>query len=93
MRDFRRKQNIILLINNFVVIMIRNAAEPTEDNKPAPRPKGFRPLYDIPWMFEAREFLRKRLIGKRVQVIVDYIQTAKDNRPEKVCCTVLLAGR
>ena len=25
-----------------------------------------RPLYDIPYMFEAREFLRKKLIGKKV---------------------------
>lgn len=28
--------------------------------------KRFRPLYDIPYMFEAREFLRKKLIGKKV---------------------------
>lgn len=25
-----------------------------------------RPLYDIPYMWEAREFLRKKLIGKKV---------------------------
>ena len=25
-----------------------------------------RPLYDVPYMFEAREFLRKKLIGKKV---------------------------
>lgn len=28
-----------------------------------------RPLYDIPYMFEAREFLRKKLIGKKVRFI------------------------
>lgn len=28
--------------------------------------KRFRPLYDIPYMFEAREFMRKKLIGKKV---------------------------
>lgn len=28
--------------------------------------KKLRPLYDIPYMFEAREFLRKKLIGKKV---------------------------
>ena len=27
-----------------------------------------RALYDIPYMFEAREFLRKKLIGKKVLV-------------------------
>ncbi|XP_060519354.1 staphylococcal nuclease domain-containing protein 1 [Cylas formicarius] len=60
-----------------------------DEGKPLPRPKGFRPLYDIPWMFEAREYLRKKLIGKKVQVIVDYIQGARDGFPEKVCATVL----
>ena len=38
-------------------------------NKP---PRGgktrSRALYDIPYMFEAREFLRKKLIGKKVCV-------------------------
>lgn len=67
--------------------------------RPPPRPakinedgktkaKDFRPLYDIPWMFEAREFLRKKLIGKQVKVVVDYVQPARDNFPEKTCCTI-----
>lgn len=66
--------------------------EEKPNEAPPPRPKGFRPLYDIPWMFEAREFLRKKLIGKKVNVVVDYIQTAKDSFPEKVCCTVTIGG-
>lgn len=65
---------------------------PDEENKQSPRPKGFKPLYDIPWMYEAREFLRKKLIGKKVNVTVDYIQPAKDNFPEKTCCTVIAGG-
>lgn len=56
------------------------------------RNKNFRPLYDIPWMFEAREFLRKKLIGKKVSVVVDYKQPARDNFPEKTCCTVTIGG-
>lgn len=52
--------------------------------------KQFRPLYDIPHMFEAREFLRKRLIGKKVNVKVDYIQPKTENFPEKTCCTIVL---
>jgi staphylococcal nuclease domain-containing protein 1 len=52
--------------------------------------KQFRPLYDIPHMFEAREFLRKRLIGKKVSVKVDYIQPKTENFPEKTCCTIIL---
>lgn len=63
-----------------------------EDGKPVPRPKGFRPLYDIPWMFEAREFLRKKLIDKKVHVSVDYIQEARESFPEKTCATVTIGG-
>jgi staphylococcal nuclease domain-containing protein 1 len=49
-----------------------------------------RPLYDIPYMFEAREFLRKKLIGKKVNVQVDYIQPKSPEFPEKTCCTVTI---
>ena len=49
-----------------------------------------RPLYDIPYMFEAREFLRKKLIGKKVNVSIDYIQPKTDDFPEKTCCTVTI---
>lgn len=56
-----------------------------------------KPLYDYPFMFEAREFLRKRLIGKKVQVTVDYKQPAQQLEngqtfPEKMCCTVKHGG-
>ncbi|XP_014664690.1 PREDICTED: LOW QUALITY PROTEIN: staphylococcal nuclease domain-containing protein 1-like [Priapulus caudatus] len=51
-----------------------------------------RPLYDVPYMFEAREFLRKKLIGKKVNVTVDYIQPASDSFPEKNCCTVMIGS-
>ncbi|MFH4979105.1 hypothetical protein AB6A40_005814 [Gnathostoma spinigerum] len=54
--------------------------------------RQFRPLYDIPHMFEAREFLRRRLIGKRVDVTIDYIQPKTDSFPEKTCCTVMCGG-
>ncbi|XP_048004944.1 staphylococcal nuclease domain-containing protein 1 isoform X2 [Leguminivora glycinivorella] len=70
----------------------REKNSPDEEGKPSIRPKGFKPLYDIPWMFEAREFLRKKLIGKKVSVTVDYIQPAKDNFPEKTCCSVQASG-
>jgi len=55
----------------------------------ADRPNNFRALYDIPHMFEAREFLRKKLIGHNVQVIVDYVQPANESFPEKTCATVM----
>ncbi|KAL0852270.1 hypothetical protein ABMA28_000478 [Loxostege sticticalis] len=71
----------------------REKNSPDEEGKQSPRPKGFKPLYDIPWMFEAREFLRKKVVGKKVNVTVDYIQPAKDNFPEKSCCTVMAGGQ
>ncbi|BFZ25083.1 hypothetical protein BsWGS_28122 [Bradybaena similaris] len=43
-------------------------------------------------MFEAREFLRKKLIGKKVNVDVDYIQPANQGFPEKTCCTITVGG-
>merc|ERR1712226_868157 len=63
----------------------------------AKRGPDFRPLYDVPFMFEAREFLRKKLIGHQVQVTVDYVQAARTEPgqgsfPEKYCCTVTIGG-
>ncbi|CAI5786753.1 nuclease domain-containing 1 [Podarcis lilfordi] len=60
--------------------------------------RKLRPLYDIPYMFEAREFLRKKLIGKKVNVTVDYIRpasSATDTAPafsERTCATVTIGG-
>jgi len=66
------------------------ASEDSKGLRPAARS---RPLYDIPYMFEAREFLRKKLIGKKVAVTLDYIQPAAENFPEKNACTVMLGGQ
>lgn len=63
-----------------------------ENAENQPPNKRSRPLYDIPYMFEAREFLRSKLIGKKVNVKVDYIQPANQGFPEKTCCTVTIAG-
>lgn len=60
--------------------------------------RKLRPLYDIPYMFEAREFLRKKLIGKKVNVSVDYIRAATPATetvpafPERTCATVTIGG-
>ena len=48
-------------------------------------------------MFEAREFMRKKLIGQNVHVIVDYIQPESMDvngysYPEKICGTVTIGG-
>lgn len=46
------------------------------------------PLFQVPHMFEAREFLRTKLLGKKVTVSVDYMKPAQDNFPAKTCATV-----
>lgn len=44
-----------------------------------------RPLYDVPYMFEAREFLRKKLIGKKVKKTLSYFRNLSENWiPERI---------
>ncbi|RKP24646.1 hypothetical protein SYNPS1DRAFT_33172 [Syncephalis pseudoplumigaleata] len=40
------------------------------------------------YLLEAKELLRKRFIGKQVQVTIDYVQPAQDNYEERECATV-----
>lgn len=47
----------------FFTLFLFHAKETITSVKDNKKP---RPLYDIPYMFEAREFLRKKLIGKKV---------------------------
>ncbi|CAD5216145.1 unnamed protein product [Bursaphelenchus xylophilus] len=56
-------------------------------------PGSKKPMYESPWLFEAREFLRKLLIGKKVQLTLDYIQPKQEKYPEKFCYTVTLNGQ
>ena len=44
-------------------------------------------------MFEAREFLRKRLVGKKVNVTVDYVRPANNGYPERICASVFLGNQ
>ncbi|ODN01371.1 nuclease domain-containing protein 1, partial [Orchesella cincta] len=63
-----------------------------KEEKVKPKEKPVRPLYEIPFMYEARAYLRKKLIGRKVQVSVDYIQPASQTFPEKICSTVKHEG-
>lgn len=68
-------------------------SEAKDGEQPVRPPKQrARPLYDVPFLYEAREFLRRKVIGQKVQVHVDYVQPASDGYPEKTCCTVKLGG-
>lgn len=40
------------------------------------------------WAIEAREFLRKKLIGKHVKVHVDFIRPREGEYDERECATI-----
>ena len=46
------------------------AADSSDTAAPKEAGKRIRPLYDIPYMYEAREFMRKKLIGKKVCAVI-----------------------
>uniref|UniRef100_A0A6G1S696 Nuclease domain-containing protein 1 n=1 Tax=Aceria tosichella TaxID=561515 RepID=A0A6G1S696_9ACAR len=56
----------------------------TEPSKTSSIPR----IYDNPILYHAREMLRKKLLGKKALVKVEYIQPKSDSYPEKICCTV-----
>lgn len=45
-------------------------------------------IFDNPILYHARELLRKKLLGKKALVKVEYIQPKSDSYPEKICCSV-----
>jgi len=99
-KDKQFTGKVVEVVNGDALVVKRSKTEvrkvhlasirPPRLEEGAERGKTFRALYDIPYMFEAREFLRKKLIGHNVQVIVDYIQPANNDFPEKTCCTIMI---
>ncbi|KAG0177109.1 hypothetical protein DFQ28_006390 [Apophysomyces sp. BC1034] len=51
-----------------------------------------RDIKEVGYQFEAREFLRKKLIGKQVHVVIDYHKPAQDGFEAKDCATVTLGN-
>lgn len=78
------------LKRNFISFRKEEVDENIKDIKDKRGPP--RTIFDVPWLFEAREFLRKKLIGKRINVIVDYVQEARESLPERSCCTVMVGS-
>uniref|UniRef100_A0A667ZXG1 Staphylococcal nuclease domain-containing protein n=1 Tax=Myripristis murdjan TaxID=586833 RepID=A0A667ZXG1_9TELE len=82
----------------YKTIHLSSIRPPRIEGENKDKDKRFRPLYDIPYMFEAREFMRKKLIGKKVNVTVDYIRAATGAGestpafPERTCATVTIGG-
>ncbi|CAF1242094.1 unnamed protein product [Rotaria sordida] len=61
-----------------------------ENNSNLNRQQIKRSLYEIPYLFDVCELLRKRLIDKIVRIVTDYIQPVNNNYPEKIYCTVYI---
>ena len=106
-RDKEFTGKVVEIVNGDAIMVKKNKTEtkkiflasirPPRLGEGVQKPTPFRPLYDIPFMFEAREFLRKKLIGQNVHVIVDYINASSSDEygytyPEKCCATVTIGG-
>jgi staphylococcal nuclease domain-containing protein 1 len=51
-----------------------------------------RDIKEVGYQFEAREFLRKKLIGKQVHVTIDYHKPAQEGFEAKDCATITLGN-
>ncbi|KAF9425874.1 hypothetical protein BGZ76_003048 [Entomortierella beljakovae] len=67
-------------------IRLSNIKAPTR----LPQPKGG--IEVASFDYEAKEFLRKRLIGKHVRVTIDYVKPASDQFPEPTECATIKVG-
>ena len=76
---------------------VRRKFDKMSIEKTAPKGRGLPYLYTVPYMFEAREFLRKKLVNKKVDVVIDYIRPRSEEAgqvyPERTCCTVRFQGQ
>lgn len=64
---------------------------PRGSGSTAPNSKS-RDVKEVGYQFEAREFLRKKLIGKNVHVIIDYHKPAQDGFEARDCATVIASN-
>ncbi|ORY95214.1 hypothetical protein BCR43DRAFT_458884 [Syncephalastrum racemosum] len=51
-----------------------------------------RDIKEVGYQFEAREFLRKKLVGKQVHVVIDYHKPAQDGFEAKDCATITVGN-
>lgn len=57
----------------------------------APNSKS-KDIKEVGYQFEAREFLRKKLIGKQARVTIDYHKPAQDGFEARDCATVIVSN-
>ncbi|KAL5966050.1 Staphylococcal nuclease domain-containing protein 1 [Taenia solium] len=78
------------VVRKFFLSSVRPPRGAAEESKP--QQTVSRPLYQVPHLYEAREFLRKRLVGKQVKVEIDYVQPKPQGSTltDRVCATILV---
>lgn len=74
------------LMNAFVLFSGAGSTLPSAGSKS-------KDIKEVGYQFEAREYLRKRLVGKQVHVTIDYVKPAQDGFEEKECATVKIGDR
>lgn len=76
------------------IASIRSPKDDTKADDEGKKPtKLARPLYEVPYLYECREFLRKRLIGKKATCKLDYITPSKDTMPERRSYSIFVNGK
>jgi len=66
-------------------VTLSSIKRPPQENKPQTTGKN---LQESGYAYEAKEFLRKKLIGKSVNVKIDYVKEAQDGYEERECATI-----
>ncbi|THD19388.1 Staphylococcal nuclease domain-containing protein 1 [Fasciola hepatica] len=70
---------------------LASAPREGEDSTPVDQRARVRPLYDVPFLFEAREQLRG-FVGKPVTVHIDYIQPKLPTTTDERACATIRCG-
>lgn len=65
-----------------------NKAKAAQPSAEPPKSSSIPRIFDNPILYHARELMRKKLLGKKALVKVEYIQPKSDSYPEKICCAV-----
>eukprot|EP00741_Cyanophora_paradoxa_P021539 tig00021357_g20794.t1 len=96
-RDFTGK--VVEVASGDTIVVLDGSAEKrvTLADIRAPRITGRKDMKDEPYGWEAKEFLRSALIGKKVHVVTEYMRTIpasgeREQPIELACATVTLEG-
>ncbi|KAI8374206.1 uncharacterized protein BYT42DRAFT_575441 [Radiomyces spectabilis] len=79
------------VVRKIQLASLKQAPRGTATSAPGGSSKS-KDVREVGYQFEAREFLRKKLIGKQVHVVIDYHKPAQDGFEAKDCATVVIGN-